>query len=525
MWFGDLVTPLWWDDLWLNESFAEYMGARVTADATEFTEVWVTQTHTRRPWGLAADQRPSTHPVAGNGAADGATALQNFDGISYAKGATIIKQLHARLGDEVFFRGVSDHFEKHRFGNATMADLLDSWERAGAGDLTSFSDGWLLTAGPDTIQLDRKACVLLRTPLEGHPADRDHTLGLATATAGSPGDWKIEPLRLDTDAVPVAVPAGPVVPDAHAETWAVTLLDPETMAALPEVLPPTADPLVRASIWCSVRNAFQHALIGPEEVLDLVEVALPAEDTDDGVGQTLGWAFWDVVPTADDPRAALARVHSAAGRCVAGAGAGSSLQLAALQIQVAAADDADVLRDWLASGDSLPDGVVVDLELRWRILLRLAKLGGVDRDQLAAALAEETTAVSQVEHAKALAALPDAEAKAWAWQRFTGEVEVPNYELEAIGLGLWQVGQEHLTDPYVARYFDEVLATTEVRSSQMLAVATKIFYPRWSATEDTVARAHALLGRDDVDSTIRREIVDETWDLERRLAVRQAFGR
>ena len=260
-------------------------------------------------------------------------------------------------------------------------------------------------------------------------------------------------------------------------------------------------------------------------MLDLVEVALPAEDTDDGVGQTLGWAVWNILPVAADPVAALARLHDVAERCVAGAPPGGSLQLAAFQIQVAAADDEAMLRDWLASGDSLPDGVVVDLELRWRILLRLAKLGGVDRDQLAAALAEEPTAVSQVEHAKAVAALPDAEAKAWAWERFTGEVEVPNYELEAIGLGLWQVGQEQLTDPYVARYFDEVLATTEVRSSQMLAVATNIFYPRWSVTEDTVARAHALLGRDDVDSTIRRELVDETWDLERRLAVRQAFGR
>ena len=524
-WFGDLVTPVWWDDLWLNESFAEYMGARVTADATEFTEVWVTEAHTRRPWGLAADQRPSTHPVAGNGAADGAMALQNFDGISYAKGATIIKQLHARLGDEVFFHGVSEHFEKHRFGNATMADLLDSWERAGAGDLSSFTDGWLLTAGPDRIVLDRRAGVLLRTPLEGHPADRHHTLGLATATSDSPGAWTIESVRLDADAVAVDVPDGPTVPDPHAETWAVTLLDPETTAALPEVLPATTDPLVRASIWCSVRNAFQHALIGPEAVLDLVEIALPAEDTDDGVGQTLGWAVWNILPVAADPAAALARLHDVAARCVAGAPPGGSLQLAALQIQVAAAADEAMLRDWLASGDSLPGGVVVDLELRWRILLRLAKLGGVDRDQLAAALAEETTAVSQVEHAKALAALPDAEAKAWAWARFTGEVEVPNYELEAIGLGLWQVGQERLTDPYVARYFDEVLATTEVRSSQMLAVATNIFYPRWSATEDTVARAHALLARDDVDSTIRRELVDETWDLERRLAVRQAFGR
>ena len=132
--------------------------------------------------------------------------------------------------------------------------------------------------------------------------------------------------------------------------------------------------------------------------------------------------------------------------------------------------------------------------------------------------------MSQVEHARALASIPDAEAKAWAWQRFTGEVEVPNYELEAIGIGLWQIGQEHLTDPYVARYFDELPATTGVRSGAMLALATNVFYPRWSMTEETVARAHTLLEGDDVDTTIRRELVDETWDLERRLAARRAFG-
>ena len=526
MWFGDLVTPVWWDDLWLNESFAEYMGARVTADATEFTEVWVTEAHTRRPWGLAADQRPSTHPVAGNGAADGATALQNFDGISYAKGATIIKQLHARLGDDVFFRGVSDHFEKHRFGNATMADLLDSWERAGAGDLTSFSDGWLLTAGPDRIQLDRGAGVLLRTPLAGHPADRDHTLGLATATAGSPGAWTIEPVRLDADAVAVAVPAGPVVPDPHAETWAVTLLDAETTAALPEVLPATTDPLVRASIWCSVRNAFQHALISPDAVLDLVEVALPAEDTDDGVGQTLGWAVWNIAPGRSrpgrGPRPPARRSPSAASPAPHPAAASSSPRCRSrsplpttkpccgtgwprgTRSPTASSSTSSCAGGSCCGWPSSAASTATSSPPRWRRRRPRCRRSSTRRP---------------------LAALPDAEAKAWAWERFTGEVEVPNYELEAIGLGLWQVGQERLTDPYVARYFDEVLATTEVRSSQMLAVATNIFYPRWSATEDTVARAHALLGRDDVDSTIRRELVDETWDLERRLAVRQAFGR
>ena len=347
---------------------------------------------------------------------------------------------------------------------------------------------------------------------------------MATAPADQPGAWTIDRLVLDADTVEIAVPDGPVVLDPYVDTWAVTLLDPETLAALPQVLPATRDPLLRASAWVSVRNAVQHALLDPSAALDLLEAALPAEDTDDGVGQTLSWAVADLVPIAVDPVVARARIHDVAARCVAGAAPGSTLQLAAFQQQVAVAADLGLLRDWLAEGPALPEGIVVDLDLRWRILRTLARLGGVDRDQLAAALAAEPTAVSQVEHARALASIPDAEAKAWAWQRFTGEVEVPNYELEAIGIGLWQIGQEHLTDPYVARYFDELLATTGVRSGAMLALATNVYYPRWSMTEETVARAHTLLEGDDVDTTIRRELVDETWDLERRLAARRAFG-
>ena len=127
-WFGNIVTPAWWDDLWLNESFAEYMGNRVTADVTEYADVWVDDSYARRQWGLVADQRPSTHPVAGNGAVDASAALQDFDGISYAKGCAILRQLNATLGDDVFFKGVIDHFEQHRFGNATMHDLFASWE-------------------------------------------------------------------------------------------------------------------------------------------------------------------------------------------------------------------------------------------------------------------------------------------------------------------------------------------------------------------------------------------------------------
>ena len=209
----------------------------------------------------------------------------------------------------MFFRGVSDHFEKHRFGNATMADLLESWERAGAGDLSTFGDGWLLTAGPDRIQLDRGAGVVRRTPLAGHPADRDHALGMATATAGAPGAWTIEPLRRWTPTPSRSPsPTGPVVLDPHVETWAVTLLDAETTAALPEVLPATTRPAAARQHLVLGAQRLPARPLSPDAALDLLEVALPAEDTDDGVGQTLGWAVWDILPLAADPVAALARI-------------------------------------------------------------------------------------------------------------------------------------------------------------------------------------------------------------------------
>ncbi len=522
MWFGDIVTPVWWDDLWLNESFAEYMGARVTADVTEFSDAWLHDAYSRHQWGLTADQRPTTHPVAGNGAGDSSVALQNFDGISYAKGAVVIKQLNSRVGDDVFFRGVTDHFEQHRYGNATMADLVDAWERAGAGDLSEFRDGWLLTAGPDRLELDRAAQVLRRTPLDGHPARREHTLTVASSDAPD-GGWTLDRLVVDADEVPVRVGAGPVLIDPHFESWAVTTVDATTLGGLAAALPATQDPLLRASAWNSVRNCFYLSELDPADVLDLVEAAMPSEDTDDGVAFTLGWAVGSVVPVSTDPRAALARVHEVAARRAASAPEGSTLQLAAFRILVTSSSSPDELRGWL-SPDTLPAGLELDLELRWRVLYRLATLGGADRDELAAALADKPTAVSQVMHARSLAAIPDAEAKAWAWQRFTGEVDVPNHDLDAIGDGLWQLGQEELTEPYVARYFEDLPATVAVRGVQMLGTAASEFYPSLAISADTVARAHALLADADLHSTLRREVVDETSDLEHRLAIVQKYG-
>ena len=521
-WFGNLVTPTWWDDLWLNESFAEYMGNRVTADVTEYADAWVHNAYARRQWGLVADQRPSTHPVAGNGASDATAALQDFDGISYTKGSSILKQLNATLGDDVFFAGAVDHFTRHRFGNATMHDLFRSWEQAGAGDLSGFTGSWLRTAGPDTLELDRAAGVLRRTPPAEHPADRAHTLRVATASPGT--DWTTETITVSGPATPLTVPEGAaVVLDPYEDTWALVLPDGDTVAALEELLPATRDALLRAGVWNSVRSAFHNARIAPADVLDLLEVGMPLEDSDDAVYFTMPWAISHVAPLAADPDGALARVHATARVMLERHQPGSTLQLSAFQAAASSASDPDALRCWLAGGD-LPDGLDLDLDLRWRVLVRLATLGEVDRPGLDAALASEPTARSRVEHARAMASLPDAEAKAWAWQRFTGEVDVPNYELEATGLGMWRVGHEALTEEYAERYFAELPDTVGVRSGWLLADAAEAFFPMTSLTDRTLARARALIDLEGLDPSLRRQVVDRTDELARRIAVRRAYA-
>jgi aminopeptidase N len=526
-WFGNIVTPKWWDDLWLNESFAEYMGNRVTADVTEYDDAWTHDAYARRQWGLVADQRPSTHPVAGNGAVDATAALQEFDGISYTKGSSILKQLNASLGDDVFFAGVVDHFTKHRFGNATMHDLFASWEAAhgAAGtvgaDLSAFTGNWLRSAGPDRIVLDREAGVVRRTPPAEHPAERTHTLRAATATPE--GKWEVTSLTVEGPETPFEVRAGAaVLLDPYGDTWALVQPDPTTVTALKSLLPRTDDTLLRAGVWNNVRSAFHNAAIDPADVLDLVEAGLPVEDSDDAVVYTMPWAISKVASITADPVAALERIHRATLAKAHATGAGSTLQLAAFQAAISSAAEPTSLRRWLV-GRGLPDGVDLDLDLRWRVLVRLAVLGQTDREELHAALDAEPTARSRVEHARAIASLPDAEAKSWAWQRFTGEVDVANYELEACGLGMWQRGQEDLLSTYVDRYFADLPSTTATRSGWVLADATGWFFPVTSETTETLDRARELMERDGLDPSMRRRVVDLADELERRLAIRRAY--
>ena len=515
-WFGNITTPLWWDDLWLNESFAEYMGNRVTAEVTEYTDAWTHAAWARRQWGLLADQRPSTHPVAGNGAADAVAALQDFDGISYAKGSSILKQLCTTFGDDVFFSGVIDHFTQHRFDNATMHDLFASWERAGAGDLSGVIDQWLRTAGPDVFRLDRAAGVLERTPPIRFPAERQHRFLVSSLANGVLSN---ESVHVTAARTKVADVGEVVVLDPQEQSWGVYVPDATTMAGLVRELPRVSDPSVQVAVWNNIKSGFAVAEVDPDHVVDLLEVAFPIEDTEDTARHTVPWVLADVLPAASP--GARTRVHAALVRLAGSCRPASELQLSAFRAAVRTADDADLLRGWLTTA---PDGIDVDLDVRWRLLTQLATLGGTSRAELDASLAQAPTTQAQIEHTRAVAALPTPEAKAWAWQRFTGATEATNYQIEMAGAGLWR-GDPALTRPYVERYVADLPATADVRSGWVLAVAAEAFFPAGHVDTETVARVQTLLPDGVLEPAVRRRVVDQLDALERRLAVRAAFPK
>lgn len=533
-WFGNLVTPRWWDDLWLNEAFAEYMGNRVAAEVTEYSEALVWAATTRKNWGLTADSRPSTHPVAGNGAKDADAALQDFDGISYSKGHAVLTQLARRVGDEVFLGGVRDHFARHRFGNATMADLFDSWTRAGAGDLHGWTEAWLRTAGLDTIDLDRERGALVRTAPAapaGPDVRRTHAL---TATVWDGTTVEQRQVEVSGPETPFAVPAdAAVLLDPDNTAWASLTLDDRSAELLPALLASGSDPMTRAMAWVTAINGVHSTRLDPARAVDLLCAGIPIEDQDPAIGILATWAGDDgegsrsqvhqkLLALVDDPSAARRRIHGAFEERVATATAGSDLQLAGALAWIATSDDVVELRAMLDAPRW--EGLEVDNAVRWRVLCRLASLGAVALDELDVELARDNDAKSQLAHAWAHARLRTPEAKEWAWQRFTGEAPASNYEIEAIGTGFWQTGAEDLLASYVDRYFDELPATTAVRAGWVLADAALFFYPITIATPRTLERTEALIADPALNPSLRRMLVDAGDELGSRLRTRARYG-
>ncbi|HZE39657.1 MAG TPA: aminopeptidase N, partial [Stackebrandtia sp.] len=308
MWFGDLVTLRWWDDIWLNEAFAEYMGWRTAAEATEFSDAWTSFAVGRKAWGYAADQRPSTHPVAPERVRDADEALKNFDGVSYAKGASVLRQLAAWLGDEAFLRGLRSYFDTHAFGNATLDDLLDALAAASGRDLRAWAEVWLRQPQVNTLTPELaytedgrvESLAIVQSAPPEHPVLRPHRVRVAVydgATAGLTTDVDIDPHkhgeRTVVDAAAGARAGLVLINDADL-TFAKARLDDLGRELLPQALSDLDDSLTRAVLWSSAANATRDAQWPAHDYLALAVATLPRQD-DTVFPAVLGFAADTVV--------------------------------------------------------------------------------------------------------------------------------------------------------------------------------------------------------------------------------------
>lgn len=545
MWFGDLVTMRWWDDLWLNESFADYLGWRVTVEATRWSDAWASYSLVRKTWGYAADQRPSTHPVAASGVPDTGAALSNFDGISYAKGSAVLRQLVAWIGDDAFRSGLRRYFHAHAYGNATLADLLAALSESSGRDLTGWAREWLRSPCVDTLRPavetgpdgSYRDVAVVPEPPAGYPAQRPHRvdLGVYDRRDGRLVRRTTVPLEVSGSRTPVpalvGTPAG-VLLLANDGDLTYAKLRLHGQPDLSDLLPRVADPVTRAVLWTSAWDACRDGELAPDRFVALVAAALPAEartTTWETVRELGTTAVERYLPAARRP-AAYEVLAGACREVLAHSPPGGERQLAAARglIRSACTHDVAWLRDWLDADGApegrgapgAPEGLVVDADLRWTLLLRLAALGAADDDRIGAEAQRDGTARGAQEATRCRAARPDPTAKEWAWGLVTSDREASNRVLTAAADGFWQPGQEELTRSYVRRYFTEIGGTARWRPGQLLTAVARAAYPRYAVEPGTLALAQEHLADPELHPTLRRVSVDATDDLRRALAVR-----
>ncbi len=526
MWFGDLVTMRWWDDLWLNESFAEYMAYRTSVDATGYPDAWVEATVHRKAWGYAAERTPSTHPVAGAPAPDGDTALQNFDGISYAKGASVLRQLIAHIGDGAFVAGVRAYLSAHAYGNGEFADFLAALESSSGRSLADWSAEWLQTAGADRIALDPATGAVTRTPPLDHPADRPHTFDIAGYDDGVES-WRVTTtVEADDSTVDGTRPAEVVVPNAGDLTWATVALDGATLRRLPDTLASVPDPQARAVVWMALVDGMCLAEIDPRHVLRVFESAWPAE-TDPAIvsrvaAQVTGRVVAQFLPDTEQP-GATARVAAAARRLLESAVESEGLGLAAARVLARTGVDVDELHRW-SRGVGVPAGLGDDADLRWVVVTRLAELGAVDEAAIAAFADADRTMTGALGALTARAARPTAEAKAAAWADLTRNRDRSNYELNAIATGLWMSAPRELQARYAERYFTDIPQMQDWVGEDALARVAVVSYPSRFVDPSVVERGAEALARADLSPAARRAIVDCDSRMRESLRSRRTFG-
>jgi aminopeptidase N len=537
MWFGDLVTLRWWDDIWLNESFAEYMGFQVLAEATGFKDTWTDFAIARKGWGYDADQRPSTHPVAPDPEAvpDTASAMLNFDGISYAKGASALRQLVTWLGEKDFLAGINDHFTRHRFGNATLADLIDSLARATDRDVHTWAATWLRTTGVDTLVPE------VGTDDSGwqlsirHNGTRPHRIAVGLYDRAATDPARLLPCgdRFWTD-LPGGADGGALAFTGHRPdlvllndgdlSYTKIRLDERSWATVTDALGGLPDALSRAVVWNAARDQVRDGELPPAAYLDMAAAHLPGE-TDIAIVQgVLTFARTQIADRylpGDRRPGALATLEAVARDLLRRTETGEApgLRLAAVRALIDSATGTAELRDLLAA-DTVPGGPALDPELRWQTVLRLTVLGAATAADIDAELDRDPSATGQEGAARCRAALPDAGSKRAAWSLMFESDTLSNYLFTATAQGFWHPEQLGLLRDYVPRYYPSAVALAARRGPALAEAAGRYAFPLPAVDADTLRLGEECLRDADPTPALRRKLADQLDDLARALRVR-----
>ena len=528
MWFGDLVTMTWWDDLWLNESFAEYMAYRTLIDATEFTDAWVEFSMESKLWGYAAERAPSTHPVAGSPAPDAMSALQNFDGISYAKGASVLRQLIAHIGDDTFVAGVTAYLKGHEFGNGELREFLAAMSAAAGRDLSAWSRAWLETAGADVISTELGGVVLRRTP-EQFPANRPHTFDIAGWSDGAEVfrvPLTITSDRTIDDTLAAAPAADIVIPNAGDLTWATVDLAPATMSALVRGLATVPDDQARAVAWGAVLSGVYRGTVDPRLALDIFTAGGTQEPNDVVLARVSQQLVDRVIPSFLPHAAgetAMSRVAGVALRVLREAEAGSGRSVTAARLLARTSTEQDRLWAWL-DRRHLPAGLEEDRDFRWIVARNLAAQGLLDEDRIEEVRRSDDTLSGRLAALSARAAIPDVASKGWAWTELTHNRALSNYEAGALAESFWAAPDPTLVGAYVDRVPDAVARMSTWMGDDALERVVRVLFPRNLVSRETAAMGERALAREDLTPGVRRALSDQAHELAEALRSRATFG-
>jgi len=554
MWFGDLVTMRWWDDLWLNESFATFASVLCQADATEYSEAWTTFANVEKAWAYRQDQLPSTHPVAAD-IPDLHAVEVNFDGITYAKGASVLKQLVAYVGLEHFLAGLRDYFTAHAFGNATFDDLLGALERASGRDLSDWGRQWLKTTGLNTLRpefdVDEQGRFTRFAVVQGGAAPgagetRVHRLAVGIYDEAGTGRLvRIHREELDVAGSITEVPALQGIPRGKLIlvndddlTYCSMRLDPDSLSVALDRITDIAEPLPRTLVWSAAWEMTRDGELRARDFVALVMAGVHAE-SEVGVAQRLllqaqtalnsyaepGWAATEGWPSFADRLLELARR----------AEAGSDHQLAfvnALCTSVLSARHLVALADLLDrdAGECGLTGLQVDTDLRWRIVTALAAGGRIDADGthspvIDAEAERDPTAAGRRHAAAASAARPHADVKRQAWREVIEDDTLPNITARSIIAGFAHAGQGALLAPYTRQYFEAIAGVWERRSSEVAQTVVVGLYPSWDISKGALEAADWFLGGLHVPPPLRRLVLEGRAGVERALTARAFDAR